>query len=191
MLNPNFIPFPTLETERLLMRRVNSDDIEEIFILRSDPNINKYSLRPLITKKEEAYEFIQKIETALIQNEGIAWVICEKDKPHKVIGHIGIWRLIKEHYRGEIGYLLHTDFQRKGIMTEALQAAVDYGLNQLQLHTIEAHVSPINFPSQKLLERSGFEREGYLRENLFAKGRFHDTILYSVINKNDKNWIRE
>ena len=69
-------------------------------------------------------EFIQKVETALIQNEGIAWVICEINKPKRVIGHIGIWRLIKEHYRGEIGYLLHTDFQGKGIMSEALKAAI-------------------------------------------------------------------
>ncbi|MBK7966446.1 MAG: GNAT family N-acetyltransferase [Bacteroidetes bacterium] len=113
MLTPNFIPFPTLETERLLMRRIHVDDIEEIFILRSDPIINKNSLRPLITKKEEALEFIQKVETALIQNEGIAWVICEIDKPKRVIGHIGIWRLIKEHYRGEIGYILHNNFQGK------------------------------------------------------------------------------
>lgn len=191
MLTPNFIPFPTLETERLLMRRIHVDDIEEIFILRSDPIINKNSLRPLITKKEEAMEFIQKVETALIQNEGIAWVICEKDKPKKVIGHIGIWRLIKEHYRGEIGYILHHNYHGKGIMSEALRAAIDYGFNQLKLHSIEAHVSPKNSPSQKIVERNGFEKDGYLKENFFAKGQFHDTILYSLLNKNDKNWVRE
>jgi ribosomal-protein-alanine N-acetyltransferase len=191
MLTPNFTPFPTLETARLLLRRIHVDDIEEIFILRSDPVINKNSLRPLITKKEEAMEFIQKVENALIQNEGIAWVICEIEKPKIVIGHIGIWRLMKEHYRGEIGYLLHTDFQGKGMMTEALKAAIDYGFNQLKLHSIEAHVSPKNQPSQNILERNGFVKEGYLKEDFFAKGEFHDTILYSLLNKNDKNWVRD
>ena len=60
MLTPIFTPFPTLETARLLLRRIHVDDIEEIFILRSDPIINKNSLRPLITKKEEALDFIKK-----------------------------------------------------------------------------------------------------------------------------------
>ncbi len=191
MLTPNFLPFPTLETERLLLRRVNLEDVEEIFILRSDPIINKNSLRPLITKKEEALEFIEKLEKSLLENEGIAWMICEIEKPKKVIGHIGIWRLIKEHYRGEIGYLLHTDFQGKGIMSEAIKVVIDYGFNQLKLHTIEAQVSPKNQPSQNVLERNGFEKEGYLKENFFAKGQFHDTLLYSLINREDKNWIRE
>ena len=57
MLTPNFNPFPVIETERLLMRRIHVDDIEEIFILRSDPIINKNSLRPLITEKAEAFDF--------------------------------------------------------------------------------------------------------------------------------------
>jgi ribosomal-protein-alanine N-acetyltransferase len=191
MLTPIFTPFPTLETARLLLRRIHVDDIEEIFILRSDPIINKNSLRPLITKKEEALDFIKMIEDMVHQNEGISWVICEKEVPEKVIGHIGIWRLMKEHYRGEIGYLLHTDFQGKGMMTEALKAAIDYGFNQLKLHSIEAQVSPKNQPSQNILERNGFLKEGYLKEDFFAKGEFHDTILYSLLNKNDKNWVRD
>ena len=153
--------------------------------------INKNSLRPLITKKEEAMEFIQKVENALIQNEGIAWVICEIEKPKIVIGHIGIWRLMKEHYRGEIGYLIHTDFQGKGMMTEALKASIDYGFNQLKLHSIEAHVSPLNQPSMNILERNHFIREAYFKEDFFAKGKFHDSIVYSLINPVDKNWLRD
>lgn len=191
MLIPNFNPFPVIETDRLLMRSIHVDDIEEIFILRSDPLINRNSLRPLITEKAEAFEWIKKIEDMVNQNEGISWVICEKEIPEKVIGHIGIWRLMKEHYRGEIGYLIHTDFQGKGMMTEALKAAIDYGFNQLKLHSIEAQVSPKNQPSQNILERNGFVKEGYLKEDFFAKGEFHDTILYSLLNKNDKNWVRD
>ena len=185
MLTPNFNPFPVIETERLLMRHIHVSDIEEIFILRSDPIINKNSLRPLITEKAEAFDFIKKIEAMVEKNEGISWVICEKEVPEKVIGHIGIWRLMKEHYRGEIGYLLHTDFQGKGMMTEALKASIDYGFNQLKLHSIEAHVSPLNQPSINILERNHFIREGYFKEDFFAKGKFHDSIVYSLINPND------
>ncbi|MBK9639573.1 MAG: GNAT family N-acetyltransferase [Bacteroidia bacterium] len=191
MLTPNFNPFPVIETERLLMRRIHVDDIEEIFILRSDPIINKNSLRPLITEKAEAFDFIKKIEDMVNQNEGISWVICEKHVPEKVIGHIGIWRLMKEHYRGEIGYLLHTDFQGKGMMTEALKASIDYGFDQLKLHSIEAHVSPLNQPSLNILERNHFVREGYFKDDFFAKGRFHDSVVYSLISSVDKNWVRD
>jgi [ribosomal protein S5]-alanine N-acetyltransferase len=191
MLNPLFFPFPQLETERLILRRVRVEDIDEIFVLRADPVTNKNSLRPLITKKEQAMEFIQKIENLVINKEGISWVICEKNGNDKVIGNIGIWRLMKEHYRGEIGYILCHEFHGKGMMSEAMRAVIDYGFNQLKLHSIEARVSPRNQPSITLLERNNFIREGFFKEDFFANGQFYDSIQYSLINDGDKNWIRD
>jgi len=191
MLQPQFIPFPTIETERLLLRRIRVEDVEEIFVLRSCPVINKYSLRPLITEKKEALDFIQLIEDLVIQNMGISWIITEKSKPKIAIGHIGIWKLFKEHYRGEIGYLLHNDFHGKGMMTEAMKAVIDYGFNTLQLHSIVACVSPFNLPSITVLERNNFIREGYFKDDFFAKGKFHNSIVYSLLNTEDEDVIRD
>jgi ribosomal-protein-alanine N-acetyltransferase len=51
MMTINFNPFPNLETERLLLRRVNNNDVNEIFVLRSDTEIMKYIQRPLVKIK--------------------------------------------------------------------------------------------------------------------------------------------
>jgi ribosomal-protein-alanine N-acetyltransferase len=97
------------------------------------------------------------------------------------MGTIGFWRIQKEHYRAEIGYLLHPSWQGKGIMREALKAVLDYGFQAMKLHSVEAHVNPSNASSIGLLEKCGFVREAYYRENYFYNGQFMDSAVYSLL----------
>ena len=62
MLTINFSPFPNLETERLLLRRVDSNDVREILALRSNPDTMKYIPRPLLKTDEETLEHITMIK---------------------------------------------------------------------------------------------------------------------------------
>lgn len=158
-----------------------------MFFLRSDPEVNRYSLRPLDTSMQQAEDFIQLVEALLRNNEGITWVMALKEDPGTMIGNISIWRLIKEHYRGELGYVMHTAFHGKGYMSEALREVLNYGFGTLELHSLEASVSPENLPSIRLLERNGFTREAFFRENYFAHGRFYDTAVYSMLAKEWKH----
>jgi ribosomal-protein-alanine N-acetyltransferase len=179
LFEPQLLPFPVMETPRLLLRRMKVEDAEEVFFLRSNPEVNKYSLRPLATEIKQAEEFIQLVESLLISNEGITWVMALKEAPERMIGNLGIWRFIKEHYRGELGYVLHPQYQGKGYMQEAFNEVIKYGFETLGLHSLEANVDPSNLPSIKLLERNNFIREAYFRENYFANGTFHDTAVYT------------
>jgi len=163
----------------MVLRRITSADAKEVLFLRSDPEVNKFSLRPLATDLRQAEEFIQLVESLLISNEGITWVMALKEAPEKMIGNVGIWRFMKEHYRGELGYVLHPRFQGKGYMLEAFSEVIKYGFETLGLHSLEANVNPFNLPSIKLLERNNFIREAYFRENYFANGTFHDTAVYT------------
>src|SRR5690606_18725591 len=97
---------------------------------------------------------------------------------------IGFWRLLKEHYRGEIGYLLHPDFQGQGIMHEAFTPVLEYGFNKMNLHSVEANVYPANVSSKKVLEKNGFIKEAYFKENYFFNGEFTDTAVYSLVMNN-------
>jgi ribosomal-protein-alanine N-acetyltransferase len=112
------------------------------------------------------------------------WAITLNDE-NKVIGTICYWDLLKDHFRSQIGYELHPDYHRRGIMQEALTRVLDYGFNNMQLHSIEAHVAPDNEPSIKLLEKNRFVREAYFRENYFYNGKFLDTVVYSLVNDNE------
>lgn len=182
MLAINFSPFPELETERLLLRRVNTNDIKEIFELRSNPETMKYIPRPLIKTNEDAWEYIAMIDSKIDNNEGINWAITLKDNP-KLIGVIGHYSIKPEHYRAEIGYILLPEYHGKGIVSEAVKEAVNYGFQFMKLHSIEAMIDPDNDASAKVLEKNGFVREGYLKENEFYEGHFFDTVIYSLLNK--------
>ncbi|MFV7236624.1 MULTISPECIES: GNAT family N-acetyltransferase [Flavobacterium] len=182
MLTINFNPFPNLETERLLLRRVDENDVNEIFALRSNQETMKYIPRPLVKTTEDALEHIAMIDTKIENNEGINWGITLKDNP-KLIGLIGHYRIKPEHFRAEIGYMLLPEFNGKGIISEAVKEAVNYGFKVMKLHSIEAIIAPENHGSEKVLEKNGFVKEAHLKENEFFEGRFLDTVIYSILNK--------
>ena len=79
--------------------------------------------------------------------------------------------------------MLHPDFWGKGIMKEALMAAIDFGFTEMNLHSIEAHINPENTVSGILLEKTGFIREAYFKEDFYFRGKFIDTAVYTLLEK--------
>lgn len=183
MLEVNFTPFPTLTTDRLILREAKMEDAPEVFFLRSDADVIKYIDRSPAQSLEEAKHFIQMVKDSQANNTGISWNITLKGDD-KMIGNIALWRIDKENFRAELGYVLHPSQQGKGIMNEALLAVADYGFNNMRLHSIEANINPGNMASQRLLERNGFVREAYFKENYFYDGRFIDSAIYSLLTPN-------
>lgn len=151
-----------------------------IFELRAHPVVMKYIDRPLAKTIADALALIQLITDGLEKNESVTWGIFLKDDP-LVKGTIGFWRIEKEHYRAEIGYLLHPSLYGKGIMQEAMAAVLQYGFDTMQLHSVEAHIKPGNTASEKLLLRNGFVLEGYFKENYYYDGVFGDSAVYSLL----------
>lgn len=178
MLHLDFQPFPILSTARLSLRRLAETDARDLFALRSDKNVMQYISRPLAKSVDEVLDLIRLIDDQLRNGDGIMWTIALQNDP-KLIGTICYWNVQKENDRAEIGYLLHPDFQGKGIMQEALTAVVDYGFGPMNLHSIEAHVDPGNRASLQLLERNGFVREAYFKENHYYDGKFLDMVVCS------------
>jgi [ribosomal protein S5]-alanine N-acetyltransferase len=184
MLEIKFDKFPVLETERLLLRPFTLDDAEVFLDLNANEKVTQYFDRPKMQNMDEAIKTLNKISTSFEKNEGVTWAI-ELKETKIIIGHLTYWRIIKEHYRAEMGYSLFPEYWRKGFMSEAIQKVIDFGFLILKFHSIEANVDPRNIASMKLLERSGFLREGYLKENFYFNGKFFDTALYSLLNKKE------
>ncbi|WP_149207690.1 GNAT family N-acetyltransferase [Flavobacterium johnsoniae] len=181
MLEFNFNPFPVIETERLLLRRITNDDVNEVFELRSNPETMKFIPRPLVKDNEDALLHIAMIEEKIETNIGINWAITLKDNP-KLLGIIGYYRMQPENYRAEIGYMLSPDFHGKGIIPEAVNVLLKYGFENLKLHSIEAVIDPENHASEKVLQKCGFVKEAHLREAEFWEGKFLDKVIYSLLN---------
>lgn len=96
--------------------------------------------------------------------------------------------MVTKHHRAEVGFELSKDYWGKGIASEALEAVVKFGYHHYQLERIEALIEPANLPSQKLVEKQGFTREGLLRHYEYTCGKFDDLYMYSII-KGDLNLI--
>ncbi|MDO7848132.1 GNAT family N-acetyltransferase [Hymenobacter sp. M29] len=180
MLTFNFAPFPTLRTERLLLRQLTSADAPALFALRSDPRVMQYIPRPLATSVADAEALIATGNDATGRNELLNWGIAPQASA-EIIGTIGYYRLQPEHHRAEIGYLLHPAHQGQGFMQEAVAAVLAYGFETLRLHSVEGVIDPLNEASARVLKRAGFVQEGLFRENEFWEGRFLDTAYFSLL----------
>ena len=181
MVDPGFSPFPEIKTPRLLLRCLTLADAPEILFLRSDDNVMQYIDKEKTQSLEEAKAFIRRIIDMYDVNESLMWAICLLDQPEKLIGTICFWRIQKEHFRAEVGYTLHPSYWKKGIMKEALLLVTVYGFGTMQLHSIEARINPKNRASAALLEKTGFCREAYFKEDYFFRGKFKDTAIYSLL----------
>jgi [ribosomal protein S5]-alanine N-acetyltransferase len=181
MLSLNFTPFPVLTTKRLLLRQMTLADAPAVQRLRSNTDVMKYINRPLTLTVAEAEAWIGVVISTLEKTEGITWCICLKESPAEHVGSIGLWRIEKENYRAEIGYMLEPSLQGKGIMFEALQKVVEYGFEEMKLHSIEGQIDPRNAASAALLKKAGFEQEAYFKENYYLRGGFADTAVFSIL----------
>lgn len=185
MININFEPFPNLETNRLLLRRLENSDVKEVFALRSNPSTMKFIPRPLVKNDEEALEHIAMINAKIDNNEGINWAITIKGNPN-LIGIIGHFRIQPQNYRAEIGYMILPEYHGQGIVAEAIKEVVRYGFEEINLHSIEAIIDPNNLASERVLQKNGFVKEAHILENEFFDGRFIDTVIYSLLKRDFK-----
>jgi RimJ/RimL family protein N-acetyltransferase len=168
-----------IRTERLLLRPLHQDDL---------PHLQQYMTR------SEFYRYLPIVE----QTPGTVAVFLEQrlaeakeiDKPHWAVephgaGHlIGTVRLSitsNEHRIAEIGYGINSDFQGLGYMTEAVQAALNFGFGELGLHRIWATTDVENVASCRVLEKVGMVQEGLLRQDKLVRGQWRDSFLYAVL----------
>lgn len=180
MLNLNFNPFPILETGRLVLRKIILTDAPELFELRTSDKTMEFIDKEKIASMQVAQDMIQNIDFQMQNNAAIMWGISLPGSA-PIIGTIGYWRIVKDHHRAEIGYMLNHGYWNKGFITEAMQTVIDYGFAKMKLHTIEANINPHNLASRRVLEKQGFQQEGFYRENYYFNGKYLDTAVFSLL----------
>lgn len=104
--------------------------------------------------------------------DNLAWVAALKENPVQMIGSIGYWRTDYANHRAEIGYMLHPDYWRKGIISEALIRTINFGFSNINLHTISANINVGNNASRQILLKHGFVKEAHFRQDFYFRGQF-------------------
>ena len=84
---------------------------------------------------------------------------------------------------GSLGYWMGEPYARQGHMTTAVKAVVPFAFGTLKLHRIEAACIPTNIASIRLLEKTGFKREGFARKYLCIDGHWQDHLLYARLEE--------
>jgi RimJ/RimL family protein N-acetyltransferase len=101
----------------------------------------------------------------------------------KVIGSITLDKGKGAHScKAELGYVIARKYWGKGIVTQAIQLAIQKGFEDLDIKRIEATVDPTNIASQRVLEKNGFEKEGLLKNYIVQKGVVKDRLIYALLN---------
>ncbi|MFT4166879.1 MAG: GNAT family N-acetyltransferase [Microlunatus sp.] len=176
----DFANFPTLTTERLVLREPVVDDAADVLVFRSDPIVQRYNSAPH-RDLSESRTLIEEIRAVYARDAGIIWVVTLAQSG-RVVGISGFDNWDTYHRRAEVGYDLARDLWGQGIATESLTAILTYGFSELELRRVEAQTIADNHASVRLLDRLGFQQEGirrvYSREE---DGLFHDGAIYGLL----------
>lgn len=169
--------FPTLTTDRLLLRQFQPDDLENVFKGLSHPDIIPYygvSYDSLEATKAQMTFFADLEENGI----GVWWAICSTDN-QVFYGAGGLNSLSKEHRKAEIGLWLLPEFWGKGIMQEAMPLICQHGFTELGLHRIEGFVESENQNCKRAMSKLDFVYEGTMRDCEVKNGRFISLDIYA------------
>jgi ribosomal-protein-alanine N-acetyltransferase len=178
-----FSSFPCLETPRLLLRELCPHDEQALFRLFSDPELTRYYDLDTFQNPSQARELIERFARRFQAQVGLRWAIAFRHQPDQLIGTCGYNLWVRPVRRAILGYELARPHWRQGIMTEALNALLDFGFAPMELNRVEALTFPENTASCLLLEKLGFRREGVLRQYEYLKGKYQDMAMYALLSK--------
>ena len=154
-----------IHTNRLKLRGLESSDDKNIFLLRSDQQVNAYLDRKLAASLKDAQNFIHNIQSNQKENQLYYWGIILSEN-QTLVGTICLFDVSKDLQSSEIGFELLPGFQGKGLMLEAVEAVVRFACESLEMHTIKAVTHKDNIGSIKLLEKLHFQKnENAVSEN--------------------------
>lgn len=170
-----------METKNLILRRMNHNDINDLYEMRKDPRMHEYTDTKPDENTGETKIYIDKMNYGIDENRWIIWAI-EHKQSSRVIGSISIWNFNSERTRGELGYGIIPDYQGRGFMKEALLSVVEYGFDVMGLKELDAYTEENNTKSIKLLEKCNFTEVGRVDDEGYFNNRTYHMVVYRLVN---------
>lgn len=177
-----FRSLPLLETERLRLRPLKLDDAMDVFAYAQDPLVSQHVLWHQHHQLSDSITFVKTIVRKYENGEVAEWGI-ELKSERAIVGTCGFVHYSAEHRKAEVGYALARRLWGNGMATEALEAVIRLGFDELNLNRLEARCTLENTSSMRVLDRAGFTREGLMPAQLWIKGSFHDVVYYGRLKQ--------
>jgi len=170
---------PVLETERLVLRRLEPTDADAMFRYTSDSEVVRYIEWNVHQSVEETKEliFVELISPILM-----IWAICLKDGG-EMIGNISIMLtsiFSSDERRGEVGFNLARAYWNQGFTTEALKKVLDYGFQELGMEWMYGYTSIANKACSRVMEKAGMLHEGTVSYHMYIDENTHEALRFGI-----------
>ena len=169
-----------LRTERLVLRTMTPDDVEDIHAYQSREDVCRYLPYEPRSREEVAAKVAQFSQAMTLAEDGDYWQLA-MEHDGRVIGDVYFTIAAAEHETGEIGWTMHPDFHGRGYMTEAASAVLDIAFGEIGLHRVRANLDPRNHSSAALCARLGMRHEAHFVEDMWFKGEWADTGIHAIL----------
>lgn len=180
-----FSHLPTIETSRLILRRITLRDAHDLFDYSQDPEVARYVLWSAHRSVWDTKAYIRYILQQYRLGEPSSWCIADRESG-KVIGTIGFMSYNADNATVEVGYSLARSHWNRGLMTEALEAVLREVFVTMKLHRVEAQHFSANPSSGRVMEKCGMTHEGTLRRRICNKGEFMDVEMWAMLRSDWK-----
>lgn len=168
-----------LETNRLMLRQFQRDDVEAFYSWRDSADVARYTLWDYPYSFNEASAFCEEqAELRSFPSRGWCQLMIEHRVSGKGIGDIGLGIRVDGVNTLTLGYSLHPDYWRQGLMYEALETLLPVLSKVLGFQLIKAVIDVRNPASGKLLERLGFQAGPIIEHASLVKGEWCDELEY-------------
>jgi [ribosomal protein S5]-alanine N-acetyltransferase len=169
-----------LGTERLRLRDFVEHDWEAMHAIEGDPQAVRYQAFPPRTEADcrvyIARDFASR--SPLRSCFDLAVTLASTGR---MIGRVGLDLKAPDKRVGEMWFILERTSWGHGLMPEAAACLADFGFQEKKLHRIFLECDPRNLGAVRLAEKLGMTREGLLREHVFVKGEWCDSLVYGVL----------
>lgn len=172
--------FPTLTTDRLILREVVAEDADDLLGFRGDAEVQKYNLMPMRDTRE-ALGLVRTMQGWYVSHYAIQWGITLRGED-RVLGLCGLHDWSRVRRRASLGYDLVRSHWGQGIASEAVRAVLRFGFEELDLDHIRALTVVENARSIRLLERLGFQLDTVRQASPVENdGRFQGRAVYGLL----------
>ncbi|GAA1406186.1 GNAT family N-acetyltransferase [Catellatospora coxensis] len=178
-------PTYPLRTERLTLRPITLDDLDDVYAWQSRPDVVRWMLGAGPRTREQSLASVTAMaaEDAL-RAEGDCLTLAAVAEG-RVIGTVElVWRSQADH-TAELGYVFHPDHGGRGLATEAARALLDWAFGEFGLHRVYARCHAGNEASARLMARLGMRREARHVESYLFRGEWADQLVFAVL---DREW---
>ena len=180
---------PLLKTARTLSRLPEPSDASDLLAYRVG---NREHFAPWEPQRDGSYYTLEHCVSAIDDanslaslDRGYSLLVFDAEQ-QEILASITLSNVVRGPFQAcLLGYGMAAGMQGRGLMHEALQAGLAWAFGGLGLHRVMANYLPHNDRSARLLERLGFEREGYARAYLKIDGCWQDHVLTAKIRPHD------